>query len=50
VADLRNHRNLVHHKVKNFPCDQCDRAYVSSLALKQHIRSFHLGETEKCLT
>jgi hypothetical protein len=50
VSNLKNHHNYVHLKVKNFPCDQCDHAYTSSTALKQHIRSFHLGQTEKCPT
>jgi hypothetical protein len=48
VANVRNHINFVHRRVRNFPCDQCDQTYISSLQLKQHIRAVHLGETAKC--
>jgi len=48
VQDLKNHRNFVHMKVANFPCDQCDRKCITSTALKLHVSSVHLGEKVEC--
>eukprot|EP00092_Neocalanus_flemingeri_P017324 GFUD01018737.1.p1 GENE.GFUD01018737.1~~GFUD01018737.1.p1 ORF type:complete len:886 (+),score=196.54 GFUD01018737.1:76-2733(+) len=48
VQDLKNHRNFVHKKVANFPCDQCDRKCITSTALKIHMSSVHLGEKIEC--
>ena len=48
VQDLHSHRQYVHLKVRNFPCNQCDTRCTTSNALKKHISSVHLDQRSKC--
>ena len=48
VQDLHSHRQFVHLKVKNFPCNQCDTRCITSTALKKHVSSVHLDQRSEC--
>ena len=48
VKDLKSHIKFSHDKVANFPCEMCDKSFVTTTILKKHISSIHLKETIKC--
>ena len=48
VQDLHSHRQFVHLKVRNFPCDQCDTRCTTSTALKKHVSTVHLDQRSEC--
>ena len=48
VQDLHSHRQFVHLKVKNFPCDQCETRCTSRNALRKHISAVHLDQRSEC--
>ena len=48
VQDLHSHRQFVHLKVKNFPCNQCDTRCTTNTALKKHVSSVHLDQRSEC--
>eukprot|EP00092_Neocalanus_flemingeri_P027150 GFUD01029444.1.p1 GENE.GFUD01029444.1~~GFUD01029444.1.p1 ORF type:complete len:816 (+),score=160.55 GFUD01029444.1:309-2450(+) len=48
VQNVKNHINIVHNKVANFPCDQCSTKCLTSTALQKHVSSVHLKEKINC--
>jgi len=48
VQDLHSHRQFVHLKVKNFPCNQCDTRCTTRTALTKHVSSVHLDQRSEC--
>ena len=44
INDLKRHVSTVHLKLRDFKCDQCDKAYSSKPPLNTHIRKNHSSE------
>jgi len=41
VVDIKNHINMVHYKIKNFSCGECESAFTSNNQLVKHVEAVH---------
>ena len=46
---LKGHINMVHLKIKNFPCKQCDKSFFRKYNLQEHTRTEHSDGIKKFL-
>ena len=46
---LKGHINMVHLKIKNFPCEQCDKSFFRKYNLQEHSRIEHSDGIKKFL-
>ena len=44
-ADLKNHREVVHEKVRNFKCEECEYSCYRQYRLKMHIYNRHSNQS-----
>ena len=42
--NLKNHKMLVHEKIKPFACNCCDSKFVTKAKLMEHMKSMHIEE------
>jgi len=48
VVDIKNHIRMVHDKVRNFTCPQCNNTFVNSNRLNFHIETVHTATKSTC--
>ena len=49
VVDIKNHIRMVHKKIKNYGCDECDALFVNNYQVRKHKEGVHCGTVRvKC--
>jgi len=49
VVDIKNHIRMVHQKVRNYQCDECDSMFVNNYQVRKHKEGVHSGDVRvKC--
>ena len=44
---LKIHMQMIHDKIKNYKCENCDQSYFAKADLKKHIKANHDGQKVK---
>ena len=45
---LKVHINIVHDKIKNYQCEDCDQSFYAKAHLKWHVTRIHYDQKVKC--
>jgi len=48
VSNLKSHIKLVHDKIKDYQCPECEKNFQTRSHLKKHVSLIHLGLREEC--